>query len=128
MQYKVWGQLLWKINSCFKLYFSLKPSQIQSVRRVRTLQSLTPALICCNFCLFLNRFLPSLNLSIIWHANRPKLYTSLVTQMVKKLSEMQETWVWSLGLEDSLEKGTKPTPVFLPGEFHGQRSLAGYSP
>ena len=25
------------------------------------------------------------------------------------------------------EKG-KPTPVFLPAEFHGQRSLAGYSP
>ena len=22
----------------------------------------------------------------------------------------------------------KPTPVLLPGEFHGQRSLAGYSP
>ena len=22
----------------------------------------------------------------------------------------------------------KPTPVFLPGEFHRQRSLAGYSP
>ena len=21
----------------------------------------------------------------------------------------------------------QPTPVFLPGEFHGQRSLAGYS-
>jgi len=21
-----------------------------------------------------------------------------------------------------------PTPVFLPGEFHGQRSLAGYFP
>ena len=21
-----------------------------------------------------------------------------------------------------------PTPVFLPGEFHGQRKLAGYSP
>ena len=21
-----------------------------------------------------------------------------------------------------------PTPVFLPGEFHGQRSLAGYNP
>ena len=28
----------------------------------------------------------------------------------------------------SLEKGIQPTPVFLPGEFHGQRSLAGYSP
>ena len=22
----------------------------------------------------------------------------------------------------------QPTPAFLPGEFHGQRSLAGYSP
>ena len=22
----------------------------------------------------------------------------------------------------------KPTPVFLPGEVHGQRTLAGYSP
>ena len=24
--------------------------------------------------------------------------------------------------------GMEPTPVFLPGEFHGQRSQAGYSP
>ena len=22
----------------------------------------------------------------------------------------------------------QPTPMFLPGEFHGQRSLVGYSP
>ena len=22
----------------------------------------------------------------------------------------------------------QPTPVFFPGEFHGQKSLAGYSP
>ena len=27
-----------------------------------------------------------------------------------------------------MEKEMKPTLVFLPGEFHGQRSLAGYSP
>ena len=33
------------------------------------------------------------------------------------------------GSEDPLEKGMAvPTPVFLPGEFHGQRSLVGYSP
>ena len=25
------------------------------------------------------------------------------------------------------EGNSKPTPVFLPGESHGQRSLAGYS-
>ena len=37
--------------------------------------------------------------------------------------------VRSLGLEDPLERGAwQPTPVFLPGESHGQRSLGGYSP
>ena len=25
-------------------------------------------------------------------------------------------------------RARQPTPVFLPGEFHGQRSLIGYSP
>ena len=25
------------------------------------------------------------------------------------------------------EENSLPTPVFLPGEFHGQRSLAGYT-
>ena len=46
--------------------------------------------------------------------------------MVKNLPALQETWVQPLGQEDPLEKGMAPTPVFLPGEFHGQRSLAGY--
>ena len=36
--------------------------------------------------------------------------------------------VRSLGQEDPLEEGRQPTPVFLPGESHGQRSLVGYSP
>ena len=54
--------------------------------------------------------------------------TSLVAQMVKNLPTMQEAQVWFLGGEDPLEKWMPPTPVFLPGEFHGQRSLVGYSP
>ena len=29
-----------------------------------------------------------------------------------------------LGQEDPLEEGMQPTPVFLPGESYGQRSLA----
>ena len=49
-----------------------------------------------------------------------------MAQMVKNPSAMQETWVQSLAWEDPLEKGTA-TPVFLPREPHGQRSLAGYS-
>ena len=38
------------------------------------------------------------------------------------------TWVQFLDWEDPLEKGMEPTPVFLPGECHGQRNLAGYNP
>ena len=36
--------------------------------------------------------------------------------------------VQSLGLGDFWFRVWKPTPVFLPGEFYGQRSLVGYSP
>ena len=32
------------------------------------------------------------------------------------------------GWEAPLEEEMAPTPVFLPGESHGRRSLAGYSP
>ena len=35
-------------------------------------------------------------------------------------------WVRLLGWEDLLEK--QPTPVFLPGQSHGQRRPVGYSP
>ena len=41
---------------------------------------------------------------------------------------MQETWVQFLGWEDPWRRKWQPTSVFLPGESHGQRSLAGYSP
>ena len=48
--------------------------------------------------------------------------------MVKNLSAVQEIWIQSLGQEESLQKGMATFPVFLPGEFHGQRSLVGYTP
>ena len=53
---------------------------------------------------------------------------SLVAQIVKNLPAMWETQVWSLGWKDLWRREWLPTPVFLPGEFHGQRSLVGYSP
>ena len=53
---------------------------------------------------------------------------SLVAQRVKHLPAVWETRVRSLGWEDPLEKEMAPTPVFLPGESHGGRSLVGYSP
>ena len=44
------------------------------------------------------------------------------------MQDMQETWVWSLGQEDPLEKEMATYSSILPGKSHGQRSLAGYSP
>ena len=40
---------------------------------------------------------------------------------------MQETQVRSLGQKTPWRRKWQPTPVFLPGEFHGQRSLVCYS-
>ena len=52
---------------------------------------------------------------------------SLVAQMVKNLPTMQKTrfnpWVGKI----PWRREWYPTLVFLPGEFHGQRSLVGYS-
>ena len=44
------------------------------------------------------------------------------------MAQTVETWVRSLGWEDPLEKEWQPTPILLPREYHGQRSLVGYSP
>ena len=49
-----------------------------------------------------------------------------MAQMVKSLPAMQEIQVQFLGWEDSLGKEIA-TPVSLPRESHGQRSLVGYS-
>ena len=49
-----------------------------------------------------------------------------MAQTVKNLAAMQEIWVQSL--EFLWRREWVPTPVFLPGEFHRLKSLAGYSP
>ena len=46
----------------------------------------------------------------------------LVAQMIKNLPAMWETWI------DPWKRDCLHTPIFLPADFHGQRSLAGYSP
>ena len=54
-----------------------------------------------------------------------------MTQQVKNLPAIQETqemWVQFLGLADPLEEDMATHSVLLPGESHGLRSLAGYSP
>ena len=47
--------------------------------------------------------------------------------MVKNLPAMQETQVQFLVRKIPWRRKWQPASVFLPGESHGQRSLAGYS-
>ena len=63
-----------------------------------------------------HRLLP---LPIQWRA-------SLVPQTINDLPAMWETWVQFPDLGRFPGEGS--TPVFLSGEFHGQRSLADYNP
>ena len=53
-----------------------------------------------------------------------KIVAFLVAQRVKNLPAMQEILILSLGWR----RDWLPIPLFLPTEFHGQRSLEGYSP
>ena len=53
------------------------------------------------------------NILSIFFLNIKPMHSFVLTSWVQKIPWRRE-WL--------------PTPVFLPGEFHGQRSLVGYSP
>ena len=55
-------------------------------------------------------------------------WASLVAQTVKNLPATWDTKVSSLGRKDPWRREWSPTPVHLPGESQGPRSLADYSP
>ena len=71
-------------------------------------------------------------LSFDWNFSTIYIYlmiqASLVAQMVKNLPVMWQIQAQSLERTIPWRREWLPTPVFLPGEFHGQRSLACYSP
>ena len=53
---------------------------------------------------------------------------SVMAQIIKNLTVMQETRVQYLGRKIPWRKKWLPTPIFMSGEFHEQRRLEGYSP
>ena len=60
------------------------------------------------------------------HLRHHPLLEGRHTPSVKNLPAVQETQVQSLGWEDPWRREWQPTPIFLPGESLGQRSLVGY--
>ena len=63
-----------------------------------------------------------LNLSKLWEVE-----ASLVAQIVTNLPGTQRPWFNSSVGKIPWRRECLSTPVFLPGEFHGQRTLVGYS-
>ena len=67
-------------------------------------------------------------LVVLYYLEYGYSWASLVAQMVKNLPTKWETgfnpWIGKI----PWRREWVPTPIFLPGEFHGERSLAGHSP
>ena len=64
------------------------------------------------------------HIAVLVHISLIIWWASLVSQMVKNLLAMQETWVWSLDWEDLLKKGMAAhSRILCLEKFHGQRSL-----
>ena len=53
--------------------------------------------------------------------------TSVVKHLPSKAGDIRDEGLTPV-MERSWQRAWQPTPVLLPGESHGQRSLAGYSP
>ena len=119
---------------------SLSIINSQSLLRLMSIELVMPSnhLILCRPLLFLPSIFPSIRVfsnESVLHIRRQKNWSfsssivlpraSLVAPSVKNLPAMQETQVRFLGWEDPWRRKWQTTPVFLPGEFHGQRSLEG---
>ena len=55
------------------------------------------------------------------------MWASLVAQTVKRLPTVWETWVRSLGQEDTLKEEMATHSSIFAWKIHGQKSLTGYS-
>ena len=60
--------------------------------------------------------------------NPPVSQVALVVKNLTANAGAAEMRIQCLHQEDPLEEGMKPTPIFLPGESHGQKTLVGSSP
>ena len=63
-----------------------------------------------------------------WLSTHPIRSLPWMVQWQRIHLPMQETWVWSLGWKIPWRRKWQLTSVLLPGKFHGQRILVGYSP
>ena len=112
-------QSIWIISQCF--FLTLNISKLSKLKQIKNNYNLLPLSPSCPAFLLIKL---QLNSSKKLQAYL-KDYNFLVAQMVKNLPAMQrpgfDLWIRKI----PWRREWLPTPVFLPGESHGQRSLVG---
>ena len=96
---------------CMRVTVSLYPFLSILIILVHAEWYLMVVLICIS--LVINEGLPR------WHSSK---------KICLSIQETQETQIWSLCGEESLEKEMATHSSILAGKSHGQRSLVGYTP
>ena len=116
-----WSTAVWKYSIKWKTP-EIHNSQVYVMELCTTLGSTikSPAVPFCPE--------EEVNHSFVRHILPISRFVALVVQTVKNPPAMQETWVWTLGWEEYLEKGVATHSSILAWTIHGQRNLAGYSP
>ena len=61
-----------------------------------------------------------------YQAQRASQVALVIKNPAVNAGDVRDTGFHSWGRGDPPKEGMQPTPVFLLGESHGQRSLAGY--
>ena len=77
--------------------------------------------------LFLHGLVPILG-SIDLNDNNIYICAACILCQIPLWAFYVQYFIWSSITLYNWRRAWQPTPVFLPGKFHGQRSLAGYSP
>ena len=88
----------------------------------------TSCLVRCPFMSFAHVLIEFFPFCVVEFWELYSFLASVVAQMVKNLPAVWDTHVDPWVGKIPWRRAWLPTPVFLPAEFHGQRSLAGYSP
>ena len=80
------------------------------------------------YCRILNIVPCAVQQDLVFHLFYVQQFVSQVAQWLRIYLLMQESWVWSLGGEDPLEKEMATHSSMLAWEIPWQRNLVGCSP
>ena len=71
---------------------------------------------------------PHINGQLIFDICAKKIQWERISSLTNNTEKIENPHVRKLPYTVTWRRKQQPTPVFVPGEFHGQKVLVGYSP